>query len=185
MSKQHLVARTKALKAKAAKRTEQAIELLATGKGITQVARELGVNRKTLYTNLKKLEKENHTKNLDNIERLRVRHHNELRTMVDFLLNSADLNDAEVLALFRLYQADIAKLCGLNKEKAATNVAVITTDTKQMGLYQRFLHESAGVRDFEPVWALLRSLPRERAAIEPPDDAESWNDEVKQLSEGK
>jgi len=161
MSRQHIKARTQALKAKAAKRTEKAIELLESGKGITAVAKELGIHRKTLWENLKQLNEKQAVVNAESIEQMRSRHHAELRTMMDFVLKSEDMTDSEVAGHFRAYAADIAKLCGLNApEKRVTANVDATTDPEKLQGYRKFVvaTQRLSLEQMERVYEYIRTL---------------------------
>jgi transposase-like protein len=161
MSRQHIKARAQALKAKAAQRTEKALQLLETGKGVVAVAKELGIHRKTLWENLKKLNERQAAVNADTIEQMRSRHHSELRTMMDFVLKSEEMADSEVAGHFRAYAADIAKLMGLNApERRVTANVDATSDPEKLQGYRRFVIETQLLtrEQLEVVYQYARSL---------------------------
>ncbi len=116
-------------------------------------------------------------------ETARAEAHVELKALNKFVAES-DMSDSDTVHGLLAIHDRIARLLGLDAPAKSIGVRLnAEVDPATMGLYQRFLHESEGIRDFEPVWAFMRSLPRERASAEPPDDAESWNDEVKELNQ--
>ena len=166
MTRHHIKAHNRRQKLKAKERTAKALALLNDGMPVTHVARELGVNRKTLYRNLKKLETEVDSANAEALEQRRERHEAELRTMIDFLLNSPEMSDSEVVGHFRMYQADIAKLVGINKERAGAQVAVQVNEGA--GLAFEFLKHSHGISeaDMQKVFAFMDSLPREKPVVD-------------------
>jgi len=161
MSRQHLKARNQALRAKAAKRTEKALQLLESGKGITAVAKELGIHRKTLWHNLKNLNEKQAEINAESIEQMRSRHHSELRTMMDFVLKSEEMTDSEVAGHFRAYASDIAKLCGLNSpEKRITANVDATTDPEKLTGYRKFVvaTQRLSLEQMERVYGYIKTL---------------------------
>lgn len=158
------------------------------GKTQVQIATELRISRTTLWRDLQTLSQNLNSGNLAEFEQRRNAHEAELQRMLDYLLQSEDLTDAELGKLFREYKADIAKLRGLNAESRAV-VAHLTSnsvDPKTLPLYRRFIHETRWVPEekFERIWALCRELeelPGTRPTPGPPADSELWHDDEENL----
>lgn len=150
-------------KIKAAERTSEALQLINEGVGVSEVARRIGVNRKTLYRNLRKITDQRTAANADTYEALRERHAAELQAMVDGIFRS-DLSDAEMFETFRKYKADIARLLGINRERATANTAVQVN----VGESTEFLRHSHGLTEEQltQVFAYMDSLPRAPLVID-------------------
>jgi hypothetical protein len=111
--------------------------------------------------------------------------HAKLLVLERFVAEQANMDDPDmVLALLSIHDR-IAKLCGLNLERTALNVAVnVDQDPAKMGLYHRFLHETRFIPEakYDAIWKLCRELAEpptaERTArIVPPEDSPLWREE--------
>jgi len=119
-----------------------------------------------------------------NIATNRATAEHQLRVLSHFVVTEAELSDKETVDSLLQIHDRIAKLLGLNLERASTHVQVnIEEDpTKMMG-YKKFLHETRFVSEskFPEIWALCRSLSEPPTAettarIVPPEDSPLWHD---------
>jgi hypothetical protein len=179
LSKQTIKARNKARAAKKATRVQTALSMIEAGTTINATAVELGINRRTLQRNLRQIRERVETANVEKYEVLREKHHEELATMVEFVLESSTMSDSEVAAHFRMYKADIARLLGINRERTTTNVAVAVG----AGLSYEFLRHSHGLDDSQltAVYAYMDALPKATPAV----DESYFPSEPKQIESAK
>jgi len=157
--KQHLRARNKRQQLKAEDRRARLIAAPADAT-VGTLASELSVSKRTIFRDLQTLRQQLNAQNLTEYEKRRDAHEQELQLMLDHLLQSEELDDAELGKLFREYKADIAKLRGLNAESRA-----VVAHVSQSGdlAYLRFKKAVADLSDvqLEDVLDYAAKLPRE------------------------
>lgn len=156
--KQHLKARNKRQQLKAEERRSKLVAAPAAAT-VDTLAAELSVSKRTIFRDLQTLRQQLNAQNLSEYEKRRDAHEQELQLMLDHLLQSEDLTDAEVGKLFREYKADIAKLRGLNAESRAVVAHVSTNNDKG---YLDFKKHTVGLEDLqiEEVLRFAASLER-------------------------
>ena len=158
--KQHLKARNKRQQLKAEARRSKLVAAPADAT-VSSLATELLVSKRTIFRDLQTLRQQLNAQNLTEYEKRRDAHEQELQLMLEHLLQSEELDDAELGKLFREYKSDIAKLRGLNAESRAV-VAHVSTNT-DVG-YLKFKAAADGLEDvqLEAAFDYLRNLPRTR-----------------------
>lgn len=142
-----------------AKRRLEVAKRLPEGEKVGALAKELGVSRITLWRDIKKLTLQFSDASREAFQEYRQAHLKVLQRMAHAVLEQKVSPD--VAGEFRKYQQDIAKLLGLNAEARSVVAHVSATiDPAQMGLYNRFLHETRNVpaERFEELWAFCRTL---------------------------
>jgi hypothetical protein len=177
--KQHLRARNKRQQLKAEARRSKLVAAPADAT-VQTLAGELSVSKRTIFRDLQTMRQQLNAQNLTEYEQRRNAHEQELQLMLDHLLQSDELTDAELGKLFRDYKADIAKLRGLNAESRAV-VAHVSTNVDKA--YLEFKKHTTGLDEgqVEQVLNFAASLERKRAV----KDA-TWfpPPEPKQLTDG-
>jgi hypothetical protein len=193
-----MAARRTSKKMEQSHRRKRAAEVVLAGKSVRQaetILREEGFRHADHTTIARDLQHERRRlaeATQATVEEHRATQYAKLLALERFVAEEAAMDDPDmVLALLGIHDR-IAKLCGLNLERTAVNVALnVEADPEKMGLYRRFLHEARFVPEakFEEVWALCRSLAEPPTAettarIVPPKDSPLWREEVPQLTAG-
>ena len=161
-----------------AKRRTELAERLSKGERVGKLAKELGVSRVTLWRDVKNLTLQFSDPSRAAFQEYRQAHLKVLQTMAQAVLE--EKVSAEVAREFRRYQADIAKLIGLNAETRSV-VAHVTAEVDPAKLkgYRRFVHETRFLPESKlpQVWAFIRTIEELPTAVStalllPPDEAE-------------
>src|SRR2546427_6550260 len=133
---------------------------LSTGEAEIVLQREgfRGTDRVTLDRDLKDLHQRWAECNPEEFEKLREVQLRILERMEEFLL--AEKIDLETAREWRAIRQDIAKLLGLNREVAPTVQVTVEAEPANMGLYNRFLHETRWVSlaKFQLIWDFIRTI---------------------------
>jgi hypothetical protein len=180
--KQHLKARNTRQRIKAEERRSKVLANPDTP--AKELAAALTVHPRTIYRDLIRLRQDLNAANITEYQAQRAAHKQELDLMLDHLLQSEELTDAEMGKLFREYKADVARLLGLNAESRAVVAHISAPESSPPFL--KFKSATSGLSDdqMESVYAFARSLVRE---YKPTAKDASWFPEPMQpqLTEGE
>lgn len=161
-----------------AKRRTELAERLSKGERVGALAKELGVSRVTLWRDIKNLTIQFSDPSPEAFQKYRHAHLKVLQAMAQAVLE--EKVSPEVAREFRGYQADIAKLMGLNAETRSV-VAHVSADVDPAKLkgYRRFVHETRFLPESKLplVWAFIRTIEevptaQSAALLLPPDEAD-------------
>lgn len=160
--KQRMKAINKARQTKAALRTAEALEMIANGQGVGFTARALGMNRKTLYINLKKYRTQHAEAHDAAYSAQRTAHGERLEQLITFVTASPQMTDAEIGQQVWGILGDKAKLLGLNAPDRSIVAAV------GAGAHYEFLEHSHGLSpaQLELVYEFMDRLPRAAVTVD-------------------
>jgi hypothetical protein len=150
----------------AAERHAKILKLGAEGKSRTEIAAELGIKPHTV-SNIR-------GRSFEVAEEVRNEADQELRALKDFVLQSEEMTDKEIVDAVRGIWQDLTRLHGSNApEKRVT----INADAENLGPYRQFVLACRGLDEaqFQELLSVAREMPRKTfTAPGPPATSPLW-----------